>query len=113
MSALGCPYIVKMKYSFETDKNAYMALEYCPGGELYRLIAKTKFGLKTPLLKYYAACLIVALECLHRNNVIYKDLKTENVVISKNGLAKLTDFGLSVHQYNSSKSIHDSQFNKK
>jgi len=102
-----------MNYSFENDKNAYMALEYCPGGELYRLIGKTQKGLKTPLLKYHAACLIVALECLHKNNVIYKDLKTENVVISKNGLAKLTDFGLSVHQYDASKTIVDSQFIKK
>lgn len=110
---MDCPYIVKLINSFENPKNAYMLLEYCPGGELYRLIAKTRKGLKTSLLKYYAACLIVALECLHKNDVIYKDLKTENVVISENGLAKLTDFGLSVHGYDPDGKIVDDQFRKK
>ena len=62
LSNLDCPYIVKMHNSFETAKNAYLLLEYCPGGELYRLIQRSKRGLSPRLLKYYAACLIVGLE---------------------------------------------------
>jgi serine/threonine protein kinase len=38
---------------------------------------------------------LLALETLHSQKIIYKDLKTENVVISKEGVAKITDFGMS------------------
>lgn len=113
LSNLDCPYIVKMYNSFETDKNAYMLLEYCPGGELYRLIQRSKRGLGPRLLKYYAACLIVGLEVLHNNNVIYKDLKTENVVINENGMAILTDFGVSIHSFGQEDSFLDAEFKKK
>lgn len=45
--------------------------------------------------KFYIAEILLAIEHLHKNNIIYRDLKPDNVVIDKNGHAKLTDFGLS------------------
>ena len=75
-------------------------MEYCPGGELYSLIyprnPKPKAGLGMRLTQYYGACVLLALEHLHANNIIYNDLKPENVVISADGKAKLTDFGISI-----------------
>ena len=50
---------------------------------------------------------------MHKNNVIYKDLKTENVVINENGMAMLTDFGVSIHQFEATKNIIDADFKKK
>lgn len=75
-------------------------LEYCPGGELFSLIHKRvnakSLGLNMKLTRYYAACVFLALEHLHNNNIVFNDLKPENIVISADGKAKLTDFGVSV-----------------
>jgi serine/threonine protein kinase len=51
--------------------------------------------LKETSVQFYAANILLALECLHQNGIIYRDLKPENVLISSEGYAKLTDFGLS------------------
>jgi serine/threonine protein kinase len=45
--------------------------------------------------KIYVAEILLALETLHKNNIIYRDLKPENVVLDTEGHAMLTDFGLS------------------
>jgi len=45
--------------------------------------------------KFYAAQIVLALECLHEHNTIYRDLKPENILLDKNGYLKITDFGLS------------------
>lgn len=69
-------------------------MDYCPGGELFFYLEKIgKFKEKTA--RFYAACILLGLEELHFNDVIYRDLKPENVLIGLDGYAKITDFGLS------------------
>ena len=69
-------------------------MDYLPNGELfYQLRKEKKFEMMKA--KIIAAEILLALECLHSNNVIYRDLKPENVLIDIDGHIKLTDFGLS------------------
>ncbi len=68
-------------------------MEFMKGGELFQHLRKLKkFSEKQT--KFITACLILAIGHLHNNDYIYRDLKPENVLLDRNGYAKLTDFGL-------------------
>lgn len=64
------------------------------GGELFFHLRK-EIKFTEDRARYYAAEIILALECLHGNGIIYRDLKPENVILDSEGHLKLTDFGLS------------------
>ena len=87
------PFIVGIHFAFQTETRAYMALDYCPGGELFHRLQQVK-RLPEKDAKIYCAEVILAIEYLHRMNVIYRDLKPENILIDKDGHLRLTDFGL-------------------
>ncbi|ETW47985.1 AGC/AKT protein kinase [Plasmodium falciparum MaliPS096_E11] len=88
------PFIVKMYYAFQTKQKLYFILEYCPGGELFFHLSKLReFSEETA--KFYSSEIILALEYLHDLNIIYRDLKPENVLLDELGHIRLTDFGLS------------------
>lgn len=89
---LNSPFIVKLKYSFQDLRNLYIVMEFVEGGELIQHIKK-QGGFSEEIIKFYIAELILAVEYLHRNGIIYRDLKPENVLIGEDGHIKLTDFG--------------------
>lgn len=72
----------------------FLVLEYCSGGELFSLLDK-QGRLPESAARFYAAQLVLGLEYLHSQHIIYRDLKPENVMIDAEGYVKLTDFGLS------------------
>ena len=93
------PFIVQMYESFQNDAKLFIVLEYCPGGNLSRILRKNKTNGKAMLseseARHYICEVILAIEHLHKNNIIYRDLKPDNILISADGHVKLTDFGLS------------------
>ena len=88
------PFIVSMKFAFQTEKKFYLGIEYVPGGELFNHLQKSK-NLPLNDIKLYIAEVALAINYLHSKGIIYRDLKTENVLIDIDGHIKLTDFGLS------------------
>ena len=88
------PFIISLKFSFQTQKNLFLITDFINGGEIYHLLQeKGKFS--EELTKFYICELIIALKHLHKNKIIYRDLKPENILINEDGHIKLCDFGLS------------------
>ena len=86
-------YVVKCYYIWKDKVNFYYAMEFMPGGDLFKLLST--IVLPKPTIQLISAEVILALNYLHSLNIIHKDLKPENILISKEGHFKITDFGLS------------------
>jgi len=95
LEAMSHPFIVHLYKTFRTEDKLYIVMECLNGGELYKHLKK--YGRFTQqMVKFYSAEVCLALEYLHKKNIVYRDLKPENVVINE-GHAIMTDFGLAKH----------------
>jgi len=88
------PFIVGLKYAFQSKDKLYFVLDYCAGGELFFHLGKLgKFP--EPRACFYTAEIVLAISYVHNLGIIYRDLKPENVLLDAKGHIRLTDFGLS------------------
>ena len=94
LSRLGHPFIVGLNFAFQSADKLYFVLDYCGGGELFFHLGK-EGRFTEDRARFYCAQITLALEHLHSMNVIYRDLKPENVLLDHKGNVRLTDFGLS------------------
>ncbi|CAH8510248.1 unnamed protein product [Heterobilharzia americana] len=88
------PFLVKLHYAFQNHSNLYIVLEYCHGGELFNYLEREGALLENAAC-FYASEIVLAIGHLHSLGIIYRDLKSENVLLDRQGHVKLTDFGLS------------------
>ncbi|EJW03124.1 AGC protein kinase [Edhazardia aedis USNM 41457] len=87
-----CPYLMKMYYCFQDDRYIYFGTELLPGGDLFHHISKRKFTHSE--IKIYACEILSGLGYLHQNNIIYRDMKLDNLLLTDKGHIKIVDFGL-------------------
>nr|AML79319.1 putative LOV domain-containing protein [Chelidonium majus] len=96
LDLLDHPFLPALYASFQTKTHICLITDYCPGGELFLLLDRQPMKvLKEDAVRFYAAEVVVALEYLHCQGIIYRDLKPENVLLQGNGHVALTDFDLS------------------
>lgn len=99
------PFIVQLRYAFQTDSKLYLVLDFLSGGELFFHLSKeVKFSVDRA--RFYTAELVLAIGHLHSKDIIYRDLKPENVVLDSKGHVCLTDFGLAKKDITSSNQTH-------
>ncbi len=68
-------------------------LEWCPGGELFFYLKKHK-RMSEEIARFYFLELCLGIQYLHKKNIIYRDLKPENLLFDIDGHLKIADFGL-------------------
>lgn len=78
--------------TFQDDTNLYMLLEYVVGGELFSHLRRAG-RFTNDMTRFYASEIVLAIEYLHSKNIIYRDLKPENLLIDHQGHIRITDFG--------------------
>ncbi|XP_046390365.1 ribosomal protein S6 kinase beta-1 [Ischnura elegans] len=93
LEAVKHPFIVDLIYAFQTGGKLYLILEYLSGGELFMHLEREGIFLEDTAC-FYLSEIILALEHLHIQGIIYRDLKPENILLDAQGHVKLTDFGL-------------------
>ena len=92
LSRVRHPFIVDLYATFQDNLNIYMLLSYVPGGELFTHLRRA--GRFSPdVTRFYLATIVLALKYLHSFNIIYRDLKPENLLLDNRGYLRLTDFG--------------------
>ncbi|KAL4492097.1 hypothetical protein ABPG73_003045 [Tetrahymena malaccensis] len=92
LSQIKHPFLVELKGTFQDEIYIYMLFEFVSGGEIFsRLRKEGRFSNDISL--FYITEIYLALQYLHSQNIVYRDLKPENLLIDKEGHVKIADFG--------------------
>jgi len=92
LQAINHPMIITLYGTSQDDLNLYMYMEFVSGGELFSHLRRAgRFTNDTG--KFFAGSIVLALQHLHALDIVYRDLKPENLLLDEFGYLKITDFG--------------------
>jgi serine/threonine protein kinase len=92
LQTLAHPFICAQVCAFQDARRLYLLLEYVPGGELFSYLRRERV-IPEKAARFYASEIVLCYHYLHGLNVAYRDLKPENVLLTRTGHVKLADFG--------------------
>ncbi|XP_078127980.1 serine/threonine-protein kinase N2 isoform X2 [Sander vitreus] len=86
------PFLVNLYGCFQTADHVCFVMAYSPGGDLMTHIHTSIFTEKQAW--FYSSCVLLGLEFLHQNKIVYRDLKLDNLLMDADGFVRIADFGL-------------------
>lgn len=95
LAQISFPFLIHLLAAFQTQDRVYLILPYIEGGELFHHLHKEN-TFPEEIVRVYVAEIITAVDHLHRNGIIYRDIKPENILLDREGHIVLCDFGLSI-----------------
>jgi serum/glucocorticoid-regulated kinase 2 len=93
LETINHPFLVNLEYVFQTPEKVFFVMQFMRGGELFQHLKNDQI-FPEPRSKFYVAIVAMALGHLHSKDIIYRDLKPENVLMDEKGFVYLTDFGM-------------------
>lgn len=89
------PFILRLFDTFKDRNRLYMLMELVQGGELFSRLQTSPTPGRVPVsdARFYSACVLDAFEHMHSRQIVYRDLKPENLLIDRDGYIKVVDFG--------------------
>ena len=94
------PFVIGLQFAFQTADKLYLVLPFMAGGELFFHLQRERTFSEARVL-LYASEILLALQELHRHDIVYRDLKPENVLMDAQGHLALSDFGLAKERISS------------
>jgi hypothetical protein len=82
LAQLSHPFIITLHYAFQSRQHLYLVLDYCECGDMANLITQRQL-LEESEARFYIAEVILAIEYLHSNNILYRDMKPDNILLCK------------------------------
>ncbi|KAM9312969.1 serine/threonine-protein kinase N1-like [Gastrophryne carolinensis] len=92
VSGASHPFLLSLLGCFQTPEHVCFVMDYMAGGDLMTHIHAEVFG--QPRATFYAACVLLGLQFLHSKDIVYRDLKLDNLLLDSEGYVKLADYGL-------------------
>ncbi|KAJ2162138.1 hypothetical protein GGF46_000880 [Coemansia sp. RSA 552] len=94
LSLLSTDWVVQLYYAFHSSKHLFLVMEYLIGGDLAGLLSMWGV-MDEDSACFYIGEIACAIDYLHCNSIVHRDIKPDNVILASDGHIKLTDFGLS------------------
>ena len=96
LEAIQHPLIVNLRYAFQDEENMFMVLDLMLGGDLKFLLRKSG-RMPEEWVRFYCAEMIEALDSCHRQGVVHRDIKPDNLLLDERGHVHLTDFNVATY----------------
>eukprot|EP01103_Thecamoeba_quadrilineata_P018254 TRINITY_DN686_c0_g1_i2.p1 TRINITY_DN686_c0_g1~~TRINITY_DN686_c0_g1_i2.p1 ORF type:complete len:311 (-),score=58.62 TRINITY_DN686_c0_g1_i2:432-1364(-) len=89
------PFILQVLRTFQTEDDLCMIMPYMAGGDLrYHLITHNRF--QEDQVRFYASQIVLGIECLHKNGIIHRDIKPDNLLVDEEGYCYIADLNVSI-----------------
>lgn len=87
------PFVIKMHWAFQTSNELFFVMDVCTGGQLFFHMSQYK-RFTEDIARFYMCEMLLGFEYLHKNDIVFRDMKPENILVDMDGHLRIADFGL-------------------